>query len=167
MRIVSSHFTGDNEDLSPTPQESHKQDSSCGPKEKSRELNLATVVAKELDHLDLSSFTRMFGGDVRGRQVKSARVRHHAGTTFADVVPVANLHITLLVPLAGSSSTWNPLGRTWNLSSGAHWQELVVSSEVRDVKYIRSSNLFCIETIHFRTWVPNQNFIYLVPSTIP
>ncbi|KAJ4444507.1 hypothetical protein ANN_06300 [Periplaneta americana] len=98
---------GDYGDLPPTLQESHKQGSSCGPKEKSlEELNLATVVAKELDDLDLSTFPRMFGGDVRGWQVKSARVRHHVGTTFADV-PVANLHITLPVPLPGRSSTWD------------------------------------------------------------
>ncbi|KAJ4433305.1 hypothetical protein ANN_15564 [Periplaneta americana] len=97
----------DNEDLPQTLQESDKQGSSCG---KSRgELNLATVVAKELDHLDLSTFPRMFGGDVRGWQVKSARVRHHIGTTFADVVPVANLHITLPLSLAGRSNIWDPL----------------------------------------------------------
>ncbi|KAJ4431780.1 hypothetical protein ANN_20385 [Periplaneta americana] len=48
------------------------------------ELNQVTMVAKELDHLDLSTFPRMFRGDVRGRQVKSARVRHHVETTFAD-----------------------------------------------------------------------------------
>ncbi|KAJ4444694.1 hypothetical protein ANN_06491 [Periplaneta americana] len=80
------------------------------PKEKV-ELNLATVVAKELDHLDLSTFSRMFGGDVRGWKVKSERVRHHVGTKFADVVPVAYLHITLPVSLAGRSGTWDPLGK--------------------------------------------------------
>ncbi|KAJ4443178.1 hypothetical protein ANN_04828 [Periplaneta americana] len=74
-------------------QECHKQGSSCGPKGKHQEeLNLATVVAKELDHLDLSTFPRMFDGDVRGRQVKNVRVRHHVGITYADVVPVTNLH---------------------------------------------------------------------------
>ncbi|KAJ4451451.1 hypothetical protein ANN_02913 [Periplaneta americana] len=66
--------------------ECHKQGSPTGPKGESREqLNLATVVAKELDHLDLSTFPRMFGGGVRGRQVKSARARHHIEITFADV----------------------------------------------------------------------------------
>ncbi|KAJ4442107.1 hypothetical protein ANN_11973 [Periplaneta americana] len=53
-------------------QESHKQGSSCGPKGKIRELNLVTMVAKELDYLDLSTYPRMFG-DVRGQQVKSTR----------------------------------------------------------------------------------------------
>ncbi|KAJ4426198.1 hypothetical protein ANN_27007 [Periplaneta americana] len=98
-------------DLPPTLHKSHKQGSSCGPKGKSREeLNLPTVVAKELDHLDLSNFPRSFVGDVLGRQVKSARVRHHVGITFSDVVSVTNLHITLPVPLAGRSNTWDPLG---------------------------------------------------------
>ncbi|KAJ4441934.1 hypothetical protein ANN_11797 [Periplaneta americana] len=126
----------DNEERPPTLQESHKQGYSCGPKGKSREeLNLATVVANELDHLDLFTFPRIFGGDVRGRQVESARVRHHDGT-FADEMPVANLHITLPVPLAGRSSTWNPLGDMWNHSCNAHWQELIVSSEVGNTKYM-------------------------------
>ncbi|KAJ4451943.1 hypothetical protein ANN_03426 [Periplaneta americana] len=44
------------------------------PKEKVEELNLATVVAKDLDNLDLSTFPRMFGGDVRGRQMKSHQI---------------------------------------------------------------------------------------------
>ena len=45
------------------------------PQEKSREeLNLAIMVAKELDQLDLSTFHRIFGRDFRGRHVKSARV---------------------------------------------------------------------------------------------
>ena len=101
------------EDLPPTRQVSRKQGSSFGPTGKSREeLNLATVVAKELDHLDLSTFHRMFGRDVRGRHVKIARVRHHVGTTCADVVPVANLLITPPVFLGRRSRIWDSLGGT-------------------------------------------------------
>ncbi|KAJ4445100.1 hypothetical protein ANN_06899 [Periplaneta americana] len=110
----------DYEYLPPTLQEPLKQGSSCPQKEKyQEELKLATVVAKDLDHLNLSTFPRMFGGDVRGRQGNSALLRHYVGTTFADVVPMANLHITLPVPLAGRSSTWDLLGaylQLWSLS---------------------------------------------------
>ena len=98
------------QDHPPTRQVSRKQGSLCGPTEKSREeLNLTTMVAKELD---LSTFHHMFGLDVRGRHVKSARVRHHVGITCADVVPVENVLKTPPVFLGGRSSTWNPLGGT-------------------------------------------------------
>ena len=98
------------EDLRPTRQMSHKQGSSCGPTGKSREeLNLATVFAKELDHHNLSTFYGMFGRDVHGRHVKSARVRHHIGTTCDDVEAVSNVLITPPVFIGGRSSTWDPL----------------------------------------------------------
>ena len=98
------------QDHPPTRQVSRKQGSLCGPTEKSREeLNLTTMVAKELD---LSTFHHMFGRDVCGRNVKSARVHHHVGTTCVDVVPVENLLLTPPVFLGGKSSTWDQLGGT-------------------------------------------------------
>ena len=48
-------------------------------------------------------------------------------------------------------------------------QPLEVHSETQDTRYqpiaFRSSKLFYIEMVRFRTWVPYQNFVYKVPST--
>ena len=51
-----------------------------------------------------SHFSPQFGGDVRGRQVKSEGARHRVTTIFIDVLIVAHLQITPSVPVMTTQS---------------------------------------------------------------
>ena len=65
-------------------------------------------------------------------------------------------------------TTGSPRGTTLVVQS---LEMCYTNSETQDTRYqpivFRSSNLFYIEMVRFRTWVPCQNFIYYVPLYKP